>query len=229
MEGKLKKIPPKKTTSLKKERASSEGEKRWERFIRRASKAYRVYQEKEELWRYGEVFLTLITITFFLIFALRPTVAAISSLLAEIKNKQELVQKMRLKVNQIVEAQTNFAAVQEEISLLDNACPTSFQLAEGAAQLVGLAGEEGLWIDSFSFSPVEFGAKKGKNEGVKFSLTLRGEYSQLKAFLKKVKQLRRLVKVEGYYFSQPKKEGEKRLNFNLRGELLYFNSLEGEK
>jgi len=200
-------------------------------FVVKAGKAYRDYKEKEELWRYAEVVITLVTISFFIIFAIRPTVRAISGLLSEINNKEELSRKMRSKVNNVVEAQTNFAEIQEKIFLLDDSFPENYQLAQGASDLVGLALEDQLAVRGFSFSPVFFppvDLEKGDTvSGISFNMSLRGSYQQAKAFVGRVKQLKRLVKVDRYSLSIPKKQKESGLlDVFLSGKLFYFDQPE---
>lgn len=199
--------------------------------IFKASQMYKSHKDKEEVWRYGELMITLLAIAFFIVFAIRPTVKAISTLLSEIENKQELSQKMGKKINQIIAAQTNFASIQEEIAYLDEAYPQFPQLAIGGAQLVGLSLEKGLMIDSITFSEVEFlsikstiqtASKDQTTMGINYSASFFGDYNAVKSYLDDILKMRRVFIVDGYSISVPEDLSAGMVNISIFGILPYF-------
>lgn len=195
-----------------------------------ANKVYKKYKDKEELWRYGELVITLLAIAFFVIFAIRPTVKAISGLLSEIENKQELSVKMGKKINQVITAQTNYAAVQQQIDYLDQAYPQQPQIADGAAQLVGLGIEKGLVLDSISFSEVDMFVKDSslsqsqpkRSPGVGFSVSFFADYQKTKAFLTDLSKLRRVFAIDSYSISIPDDIEQGWVNLSVNGLLPYY-------
>ncbi|MCD6225773.1 hypothetical protein J7J95_01690 [bacterium] len=194
---------------------------------------YAQNKEKEELWRSLEALLTLVTIIFLLVFAIRPTVIAISELLSEINNKKKLSQRMKVKIDNIVTAQVRYAEIQEKAFLLDEFYPPSPQLAEGIAQVLGLVKERGLFLKQLSLGTFDFSpslsssrGKKTKDKNKKtlasvdFSLEVEGSYPQIKGFLGDIYQLRRGIKIDGYQIgSQEEKES---FSLQLRGKFYFF-------
>jgi len=201
--------------------------------IFKAGQTYKDYKNKEEVWRYGELTITLLAIAFFLVFAIRPTVRAISTLLSEIENKQELSLKMSKKINQVIAAQTNFSSILEEIDYLDEAYPQFPQLAKGGAQLVGLGLEKGLVVNSIAFSEVEFFSSKTKvlasskdkeAVGVNYSASFSGDYGAVKLFLDDFLKIRRVFIVEGYSISISEDLSSNWVNISVFGLLPYFKN-----
>jgi Tfp pilus assembly protein PilO len=199
--------------------------------VLKANKFYKNYKDKEEVWRYGELVVTILVIAFFIIFAIRPTVKAISTLLSEIDNKQELSQKMASKINQVITAQTNYANVQQDINYLDQAYPQFPQLAEGAAQLVGLGIEKSLLLESLSFSEAsmlteqkkEVSSQAKQKTGVSFSVSFSGDYQNIKLFLTDLRLLRRVFVINNYSISIPKDvPASGWVNLSLAGLLPYY-------
>ncbi len=199
--------------------------------IFKAGRTYKNYKNKEEVWRYGELTITLLAIAFFVVFAIRPTVRAISTLLSEIENKKELSQKMGKKINQVIAAQTNFASIQGEIAYLDEAYPQLPQLAKGGAQLVGLGLEKGLIVDSVTFSEVKFfsskvtrpaSSKDQATTGVSYSASFSGDYEAIKLFLDDLLKVRRVFVVDGYSISVSEDLPTGWVNVSVFGLLPYF-------
>ncbi len=199
--------------------------------IFKASQMYKSHKDKEEVWRYGELTITLLAIAFFVVFAIRPTVKAISVLLSEIENKEELSQKMGEKINQVITAQTNFASIQDEIAYLDEAYPQFPQLARGGAQLAGLGIEKGLMMNSISFSEVSFFSNRplakvvNKDQaitGIGYSASFSGDYNAVKSYLDDILKMRRVFVVDGYSIAVPDDLSAGLVNISVSGLLPYF-------
>ncbi|MEJ2441504.1 MAG: hypothetical protein P8Y06_01110, partial [Patescibacteria group bacterium] len=60
-----------------------------------------VYKQRKDLRMFLELLLTLVTVSFFAAFALRPTLLTIIELLKEIDTKEETLTKMSTKIQEI--------------------------------------------------------------------------------------------------------------------------------
>jgi len=197
----------------------------------KVSKAYGKYKEREEIWRSLEAVMTLLTVILLLVFAISPTVRAISDLLAEIRNKRELSQRMKVKIDKVIGAQMSYANVQENIFLLDQYYPESPRLAEGAAQLVGIVKQHNLNLKQVGFSGFDFAkmmetkqtkkTEENASSGIGFSLEAEGDYREIKSFLSAVYQARRGMTVSGYQVSPVKKEDSSEVMVQIEGKLLF--------
>ena len=162
--------------------------------------------------------MTLFTVILLGIFAISPTVKAISGLLSEINNKEELSGKMGKKIGQMVEAQTLYAQVQQEVLLLDQYYPTSPEVALGFTQLAGLAQRQGLAITSLGVKEVDF---NNLPPDLDFSFSLKGDYQQSKLFLSSFYQGRRGVIISSYQMSKDEEADGEVINTRLNGKMLF--------
>lgn len=179
-----------------------------------AKKKVDKYAEEEKTWYYIEVILTLFTISFFVIFAIRPAVVTISGLVGEVQRKKELSQRMKQKINEVIIAQEEYSLVQKNWEVLASFLPSEFDLPQGIAQLAGSAQEEdvsltNLSLDDLDFVKHEVKSKKkeieadNKNlEGLNFSFKTKNDLEALKNFISQIKQSRRWTQVGNYQLSK---------------------------
>lgn len=175
------------------------------------------YAKEEKTWYYVEVILTLFTISFFIIFAVRPAVVTISGLVGEINRKEELSQKMKQKINSVVVAQEQYGVVQENWELLASFLPSDFDLPQAIAQVAGSAQEDNVRLGGLTFDDLDFVnqdvlAKKrpdtlkemgNKNlEALSFSFNSQSDLEILKKYLSRLKQARRWTQIDSYQLSK---------------------------
>lgn len=204
---------------MKKENKLTQGSKS---LLIQVSKTYEKYRYQEEIWRSLEALLTLSTVILLSVFAIRPTVRAISSLVSEIRNKEELSLKMKKKIDQMIAAQTTYAQIQQEVFLIDQYYPYLPQLTEGLVQLAGLAQEKGLKINNLRVSRADF---KNLPEGFEFNFSLQGNYNQSRNFLSSLFQIRRGIIINNFQMEQDEEAQGELINTKISGSLLFFNSL----
>ena len=134
---------------------------------------------------------------------------------------------MRKKVGKIVQAQQEYAQIQDKLYLLDRFYPQSPEIASGVSQLIGLAVENGLAVDSVSVAELSFPLEKGKKDkeggGLRFSASFRGRYENILRFLSQLNNLSRWVQLNNYSVSaQEKEEGKREITVNISGYLRFF-------
>jgi len=192
-------------------------------FFIKAGRAYEKFRYQEEAWQSLEAILTLVTVIFLGILAISPTVRAISDLVSEINNKEELSGKMRVKINQMIETQVVYAQIQPEVFLLDQYYPKVPAITTGLAQLLGLAQQQGLSIDRLNLSAIDFSKLP---LGLDFSLSIHGSYSQNKSYLSSLYQTRRGVEISGYQINKVEEEEGDLVETVIRGKLLFSKEKE---
>lgn len=175
---------------------------RYKRYFTRLGEEY---MKREEVKTSLEFLLTLLAISFFAIFALRPTVNAISGLISQIRSQEEIREKLETKIRSLTQAQEIWTREEKRISVLDNALPENPKPAEFIKQIEGLGGMSGVSLTSLTISetPVlgEKSDKENKKEekrenSMESSFVVTGSYSSLVNFLEELEKTRRLVSIK---------------------------------
>lgn len=206
----------------------------------------RKYREREEVWKYTEVSLTLFAIAFFVVFAIRPAAIAISGLVGEIKEKEKISLQMKKKINSIIAAQEEYALYQQRVSLLDSFLPSNLNVAQGLTQVIGAAGETRVSAKGVSVSEFELNSQviardrtsKGSRDQkqpsskeqsqlreIKFNFDGFGEYPDLKEFLSYLVKTRRWIEISQYQIASNQKENEEsNLKVTINGKLYFWST-----
>lgn len=178
-------------------------------------------QAKRQSRVYTGLILTLATISFFALFALRPTFLTIARLVAEIKQKEQITQSYDQKIQQMAQAQAIYARAANQIFFVDEALPVEMQVekllgrleAETQASQIEL---EALKLDLFVFDQGGDSPKEEDQKKVNFNASWQGDYEKLTNFLVNLFASRRLVDSQSFAFSKPELEEEKQLNFSAQ-------------
>lgn len=172
-----------------------------------------IYKRKE-VRTFGELTLSLLTISFFAFFAIRPTLVIIAKLTKEIKDKQEIKTSLRKKIADLLKAQENYSLAQNRFYLVDQALPLSPDFSSLIFPLEKEAYNSGVTLESFSISKIEIirtaKVKTPTDEALdfEFNLTLTGSYPNLQNFLSRIDNLRRIINLDKINFKQVKKAKE---------------------
>lgn len=180
-------------------------------------------QEIEKNRRIIEMALTFALISFFLFFAIRPTVLTISALIGDIKSKELLSSKMKRKIDQIITAQDNFAMVQEKYYLVEDALPSSPNFVDAFNQIDSNLQTNGINLDKISF------AQSDKNL-FSTQVSTNSSFSSSVNIISSLLNLRRLVNISQITYSQNKESQAKgEVNFALPIDVLFWQKQNEKK
>lgn len=200
-----------------------------------------IYKERPDVKAFLEIFLSLMAISFFSIFALKPTAITIAELTKGIKEKEATLVIMDKKIQDLSRAQTIYSQESSRIALLSQSIPKIPFPELFVRQLEGTAGAQGVKILGISVGEVIL---KGELEDsivrrraeenplpndagdVSFSISVTGDYQNLIGFLGNMESLRRPVKVDLASLNEALKEDEEILVLVISGRIPYFG---GEK
>lgn len=185
-----------------------------------------------------ELFLTIGTILFFALVAIKPTLVTMSDLVKEIEDKTELEQKLNQKLAALASAQVEYQSLGDRIERLDEAIPSSANLIELLKIIEKTCSEEMVIIESMTVSsiPDEIGENDLENFGLasfaqvkremlSIRLTVIGNYQAIRNLTEKLRQNRRLMLVESISFNVEDNRGEKTLQATLTIETPYYDLL----
>lgn len=168
-----------------------------------------LYKQKADLRAFLEIILSLSTITIFTLFALKPTVLTIISLVREINEKKIVVAGLTKKIKDLEIAGDTYIQNQEIIPIIDNAISTLPAPEVFSKQILALAGKNNVNVMGLSMGQVTLlgspPVKKGKSDSkplpenpseMPFSVSVRGNYSDLSNFIRDLENLRIAAKID---------------------------------
>lgn len=200
---------------------------RYKRYFKRVAQEY---QRRPEVRASIELLLTLLTISFFAIFALRPTVNTIAELWANIGTQRQIKQQLEEKLSNLAQAQVVWAQEQNRIELLNQALPTQPQPDVYLAQVEGLVAVSNLRLVSFNVDKILLLGKQEQTKkdkqvsppaiGVTFAVS--GDFQEIMSFLEELENLRRptLAKSLSFGIGQGKQAGS--LVLTVSGQVPFF-------
>lgn len=184
---------------------------RYQRYFVNVTQFYR--QKKARV--YTGIILSILTVTFFLFFAIKPTLVIITSLIKEIDDKKMVSEKLEDKVNALTLAQNQYTLVQPNLYLVEEALPTEPEVSLLIKQLEVLGRQAGVTIESIQSSQIalkgeagqtkqtttgEEAVRKTSSDSINFTFVASGNYQNLKNFLQTLSSLRRVVLVDSFAF-----------------------------
>lgn len=168
-----------------------------------------IYKQRKDLKMFLEVILSLITIAFFAIFALRPTLLTIAELVKDIEAKKQTVSKMDTKISNLQKAQDIMIQEEAKISLLRTAIPDKPSPEIFVRQIEGLVAKHSVNILGMSIGEAvlvgEEKVQRKKTEvtelplgagSLSFSVSVTGNYQSIISFLSDLENLRMPVKID---------------------------------
>src|SRR3989344_9410619 len=138
---------------------------------------------------YGLAILTILTVIFFLSFAILPTFKTIASLKREIADAKNTEAKLQQKLHSLNQAEALYSQITPDLESLNQVLPAEPQMERLAWQLHWLAKQDQVTLVNGSFS--EFAA-----DHVPVSLSLKGRYPAIKAFIADLNRYDRLIDID---------------------------------
>ena len=194
-----------------------------------------IYKKRNDVRMFLEILLSLITITIFSIFALKPTLLTISQLIKDNREKEETINKMEQKIKNIATAQNIYNQNIEKISLIEQAVPNTPTPENLLRQIEGIAYTNSVTVIGSSVNEVvligEEKKKNNKNEiknlpenvsTITFSVNLTGPYLSLYSFLFDLENSRRPLIINSININSSKKENESIIVMLITGQTPYI-------
>ena len=168
--------------------------------ISRIKPLYDYLKKQRENYRFVrsvEISATFVLISFFLFFAIRPTVLTISSLWGDIQSKQLLKNQLKTKINNIIQAQGFFSQVQEKYQIINTSLPDRPSFYETAQQIQQTGNTDLLNLNSFDYD-LQTGNNSSTPTNLKtyqISLKVNGSFSAATRLISDLLNNRRLINI----------------------------------
>lgn len=148
---------------------------------------------KQHLKNYSTMSLLLLFTSFFLIFAIKPSVELIFSLFHE---KSELINidaSLEAKIQNIIKAQNTYMSLADNIDVLDKALPARIHITD----IQQLLASSSATLDTFSIEKQAIlPLTKGVVTAIAITTSTEAEYSQIKKFVRFILQKPRIFTLE---------------------------------
>ncbi|OGV91591.1 hypothetical protein A2783_04160 [Microgenomates group bacterium RIFCSPHIGHO2_01_FULL_45_11] len=143
--------------------------------------------------------LTIFTIIFFAIFAIRPTLTTIAQLLRKIEDQGTIKSKLDQKVAALATAHAEYLTIEPQLPLIDTAIPQEAELGLLARQIEGTASSLGIALQKVtleSLLPSSITAPSTKFSEIPVMVETTAPYETLQEFLNRLLKLPRVSSVE---------------------------------
>jgi Tfp pilus assembly protein PilO len=148
---------------------------------------------------YTGLILSILAIAFFSLFALRPTFLTIAGLLAEIKDKEEINQRLSQKITALSQAQTVFTqTIASRAYLLDEALPKEDRLDKLLASLEMAGSQSQINFSGLDFEKIKIGNQNKGLAEIGLAAAVSGSYQAVKDFFVNLTGGRRLINIKSF-------------------------------
>ena len=180
-----------------------------------------------------ELFLSLALVITLTVVAIQPTLTTIARLNAEVQEKKELQVKLTQKVTNLRTATDTYNRNRERIGLLDQALPPDPRLMSTVKTVEKIAGESNVIITGLGISKVPDEASIEQQSTAKeiaeltdlpLSVSVVGNYQDIRQFVEKLHQSRRIMRVISATFSVEENRSDKLLQASLIVNAPYYGN-----
>lgn len=176
---------------------------------------------------YGSQIFNVVATVILLIFAIRPTISAITNLHQDISNHQKTLQSLSEKVINLTTAKKNYEALSQETrDKINRVIPNRVEVALLVADLEKLAPKTAsasastIQIQPLSLTTTDISYKMRPELGeVSFTFYLEGSYQELLALTAQLSQSPRLLNIQNLTLS---KQPDGPLVFSITGKGYYL-------
>jgi hypothetical protein len=175
--------------------------------LQRIYKFLREQREKQKFYKYTEISATFFLVCILLIFAIRPSVSAITGLIGEIKSKEEMSVKMTTKIKSIINAQESYSQIQEKYPIIESSLPDNPNFYQASVSLSSVSRQSNVALNQLSINLKDDNKKETlKNIGT-YGMTMngKGDFSSIVNYIDGVLKSRRLIDLNGLQLSTDEK------------------------
>jgi Tfp pilus assembly protein PilO len=176
--------------------------------------------------------LTIFTIIFFAVFAIRPTLLTVAELVKKIQDKKETLAQIEQKAAQLASAQQEYITAQSNLPLLATALPDKPNAQQLMQLIEATAAYHQISLQNVSIGTVSYSQKaipySPGIQKIPISLSVSADYSSLNAFLYDLSRLNRQYSINTVSFildeSTSVLSSSPTLTLNLSGEVYFVPS-----
>lgn len=158
---------------------------------------------------YSSLVFSLITVTIFSLFAIKPTLSTIIALQKSIDEQQVIFNKITTKVDNLAAGRKNYEQINQAIKVnLISLMPSSTSLPNLMETLQALASTHDASISGVQIQPIDLEgppvriSKQALVREIDFTFNTQGSYQQMVGILNSISFLNRLINLQSVNFSK---------------------------
>lgn len=147
--------------------------------------------------------LSLVTLSFFGIFAISPTLSTIADLQKQISDSQFVNDQLSTKIINLTNLQVSYKQIQKSLPVLFNAIPYNPDVTVLIGQLQQIAKQSNVTLNHVQTLPVDVSnSTNTKYNSYSFALDVSGSSEDIQNFLNTIVNFNRLITVDAVSLSQ---------------------------
>lgn len=175
--------------------------------------------KKEKTQNFTTIILTFITLSFFGLFAINPTITTIARLQKQLSDSKFVDQKLQEKISALNSLQNEYMSVKENMPIILDAIPTKPETILFTALLQGVARQNGISITRLQLFQVELSKKQQEKDiysSFPFVIEAEGTQDNLITFISELINFQRIISIENISYGKTKENDV--FHLSLRGE-----------
>lgn len=154
--------------------------------------------KRKKLIAYAYIILTLLTVSFFGIFAITPTLSTIANLNKQYQDNLLVRDALNKKLSNLKLLDTQYQNVQPDIAIIYNAIPQTTKIPQLTRQLENIASQDNVLLTRLDFANTEIFPNTKEEPIYSFAFTIAAEGSQadIDKFLSDVINFDRIIGID---------------------------------
>jgi hypothetical protein len=173
-------------------------------FLKRITSIFKPFVKSEKSGSYFAITISLFTLSFFGLFAIRPTLLTAVNLIRSVNTLKELNEKYELKINSIIKTQSEFENVRNDLFLIDIALPENSLFSKLALALEKMADRSNVTIQQLQMDKASISKLPPSNQvqNYNFSLVTSGDFPSSIAYLTSLINAKRIITLQSLDFNK---------------------------
>lgn len=179
--------------------------------------------KEEKVQKFTTLTLTIITLTFFTLFAINPTLSTIAKLQKELEDNKYIDQQLQVKINNLSILEEKYNQIQKDLPIIFSSVPDKPNIPILIGEIEAVAKDTGVNIINLQSYEVETeSGKKSEKSPTSFSFSLgaEGPKENISFFISELTTMRRITTPDLISLSL-EKEASGNLRVSIKGKA-YF-------
>jgi len=172
---------------------------------------------------YFALTFTFLTLSFFGIFAIRPTLTTATSLIKSVADLKKFDEEYGSKIDSLIKAQMEYEKIRDDLPLVDSALPGNANFTKLLKTIERFAAQENVSLTQLQVdgTPISTPSSTSKLNKYGFGLIAYGEYPSLTSFLSHLLNWKRILTVNSLDFAREGSTTSGTLRLTLKGITYY--------